>query len=74
MKPHDPAPSQGNRDVLRHVGRDPARGRRGSRDPRVSVDELIAQSRTVLDRVRPLIDRAAARIRARLRRVATRAR
>jgi hypothetical protein len=42
------------------------RSPRGARGTRASVDELIAKSRTVVDRVRPLVKRAAARVRRRL--------
>jgi len=41
-------------------------GVRSRRDPhgtRASVDELIAKSRTVVDRLRPLVKRATARVR-----------
>lgn len=56
-----------------YVERDPdgaARGeyaaRRGTHDRRVSVDELVAKGHTVLERVRPLVQRAVAGLRARL--------
>ena len=35
---------------------------------RVSVDELVAKSRTVIDRERPLVERAIGKVRSRLRR------
>jgi hypothetical protein len=74
MKPHRP---DHDRDIRRYGERDPAsaargeakaRRGRGSRGTRASVDELVAKSRTVADRVGPLIDRVVARVRARLRR------
>ncbi|MBA2540447.1 MAG: hypothetical protein H0V17_12475 [Deltaproteobacteria bacterium] len=40
----------------------PKRSRRGTK---VTVDELVAKSHTVFDRVTPLLERAAAKIRAR---------
>ena len=44
------------------------RAKRGPRrrGPRVSVDELVAKGRTVVDRVRPMVDRVASKIRSRL--------
>ncbi|HEU4734312.1 MAG TPA: hypothetical protein VFT22_40750 [Kofleriaceae bacterium] len=33
------------------------RARRGPRSTRISIDELVAQGRTVVDRVRPVVDR-----------------
>jgi hypothetical protein len=41
---------------------------RRSRGTKVSVDELVAKSRTVLDRVVPIFERAASKIRSRLAR------
>jgi hypothetical protein len=41
------------------------RAKRGPRSTRASLDELLAQGRTVVDRVRPYVDRAVARLRAR---------
>ena len=44
-----------------------ARAKRGPRrGPRVSVDELVAKGRTVVDRVRPLVDRVTSKVRSRL--------
>ncbi len=39
--------------------------KRGPRSTRISLDELVAQGRTVVDRVRPIVDRAVGRLRAR---------
>jgi hypothetical protein len=50
----------GTRD---RADRKSARRRRGTK---VTVDELVAKSHTVFDRVVPLLERAAARLRARL--------
>ena len=61
------------KDYVEHhpteAARAEAKARRGPpRGPRVSVDELIAKGRTVVDRVRPLIDRVASRVRRGLQR------
>lgn len=63
------------RDAKDYVERDPggaaraeAKAKRGPKGTRASVDELIAKGRTVVDRVRPIVDRVAKRVRARLRR------
>jgi hypothetical protein len=40
--------------------------RRGPRSTGVTLDELVAKSRTVVDRVRPFVDGALGRLRARL--------
>ena len=45
-----------------------AKARRGPRGPRVTIDELVAKGRTVVDRVRPYVHRAATRIRSRFSR------
>jgi hypothetical protein len=47
-----------------HVGKT----RNGNRGTRVSVDELVAKSQTVFERVVPILERAASRIRSRLTR------
>ena len=60
-------------DARLYVERDPAdaeaaedAARRGPRRrKRISVDELVAKSRTVVDRVRPMIERASQLIRSR---------
>lgn len=39
---------------------------RGPHPTRVSLDEMVAKSRTVVDRVRPFVERALGRLRARL--------
>ena len=44
------------------------RGSRRSHGTRVTVDELVAKSRTVIDRVRPLVKRTIDRVRSRLAR------
>ena len=56
-----------------YVERDPddaeraeARAKRGPRGKGVSVDELIAKGKTVVDRVRPYIERAQQKLRSRL--------
>jgi hypothetical protein len=52
-----------------HKPQDAARversARRGPRSTRTSLDELVAKGRTVVDRVRPVVDRAVDRLRAR---------
>jgi len=42
--------------------------KRGPHTSRVSIDELVAKGRTVVDRVRPIVDRAVGKLRARLAR------
>lgn len=42
------------------------RGPHRTHGTRASVDELIAKSRTIVDRVRPLVERVARRVRRRL--------
>ncbi|MGN6110700.1 MAG: hypothetical protein ACTHU0_36695 [Kofleriaceae bacterium] len=42
--------------------------KRGPHGTRVSVDDLVAKSRTMIDRVRPMVERAAAKLRATLSR------
>jgi hypothetical protein len=63
------------RDAEHHVSGDPAdaaraerKARRGPRSTRVSIDELIAMGRTMVDRARPYVDRAVARLRSRFAR------
>lgn len=58
------------RDAERHVERAPdaaaraeAKARRGPRSPWVSVDELVAKGRTVVDRMEALVRRIAGRFR-----------
>lgn len=41
------------------------RARRGPQGTRISLDEMVAKSRTVVDRVRSIVDRALGRLRAR---------
>jgi hypothetical protein len=41
------------------------RARRGPQGTRVSLDEMVAKSRTVVDRVRAIMDRTLGRLRAR---------
>ncbi len=63
------------RDAKDYVEREPGaaaraeararRGPHGGRSTRATVDELIAKGRTVIDRIRPLFDRIAARLRRR---------
>lgn len=45
-----------------------AKARRGPRGTRASVDELIAKGRTVVERIRPIVDRVARRVRKRFHR------
>jgi hypothetical protein len=63
------------RDAERYVSRDPEdaaraehKARRGPKSTRVSIDELIGMGRTVVDRARPYVDRAVARLRSRFAR------
>ncbi len=63
------------REAKAYVESDPADAaraeRKAQRSPtssRDSVDELIAKGKTVVDRVRPVIERAADKLRARFRR------
>jgi hypothetical protein len=66
------------REAKDYVERDPRgaaraeekaqRGPNGSRGTRASVDELIAKGRTIVDRIRPVVDRVASRIRRRFHR------
>jgi hypothetical protein len=58
------------RDAGAYVTRDPDdaaraehRARRGPHPTRVSIDELVAMGRTVVDRVRPIVGRAVVRLR-----------
>jgi hypothetical protein len=43
-----------------------ASAHRALHDRRVTVDELVAKSHSVIDRVRPIVQRAVANVRARL--------
>lgn len=59
-------------DARRYVERDPAdaeraeaRAKRGPRGKGVSVDELIAKGKSVVDRVRPYVERASQKLRSR---------
>jgi hypothetical protein len=64
------------REAKDFVERDPeaaahaeAKARRGPQHgTRASVDDLIAKSRTIVDRIRPFVDRVAERVRRRLHR------
>jgi hypothetical protein len=51
-------------DEAERAERQAKRGPRGG--TRVSVDELVAKGRTVIDRVRPIVQRATSKIRARI--------
>ena len=44
------------------------KARKGPAASKVSVDELVAKGRTVIDRVRPIVDRVVDRVRSRLNR------
>jgi hypothetical protein len=63
------------REAAHYVEADPkdatraeARARKGPRSAKVSVDELVAKGRTVIDRVRPIVERVVDRVRTRLNR------
>lgn len=58
---HDPAEAE-------RAEKSAKRGPHKVRGPRVSVDELVAKSRTVVDRVRPIVKRTIAKVRSRLSR------
>ena len=45
-----------------------ARARKGPAKTKVSVDELVAKGRTVIDRVRPIVERVVDRVRSSLNR------
>jgi len=76
MKPEDPRPPGPNGVREPHYvqwrPQDAARAerkpRRGPRSTRVSIDELVEMGRTVVDRVRPYIERGVGRLRARFHR------
>jgi hypothetical protein len=44
------------------------KARKGPSSAKVSVDELVAKGRTVIDRVRPIVNRFVGRVRARFNR------
>ncbi len=44
------------------------RAKKGPNASKVSVDELVAKGRTVIDRVRPIVERVVDRVRSRLNR------
>lgn len=44
------------------------KARKGPPSSKISVDELVAKGRTVIDRVRPMVDKVIDRVRARLNR------
>ena len=59
-------------EARRYVDRDPSdaeraeqRAKRGPRGKGVSVDEMIAKGRSVVDRVRPFIERASQKLKSR---------
>jgi hypothetical protein len=63
------------RDAKSWVDREPdaaeaaeMRGKQGPHPVRVSVEELVAKSRSLVDRIKPVVQRAADRIRDRLNR------
>lgn len=73
MNPDQPTPPRANGG--RYVERQPEDAmhaerthRRGPRPTRVSLDELIDMGRTVVDRVRPYVERGVGRLRARFHR------
>lgn len=60
------------RDAAQFVEAEPAeakaaeqRAKRGPTSTKVSVDELVAKGRTVIDRVRPIVERVVERVKAR---------
>jgi hypothetical protein len=60
------------RDAARFVEAEPEeaaraerKAKRGPNPTKVSVDELIAKGRTVIDRVRPIVDRVVDRVKSR---------
>jgi hypothetical protein len=60
-------------DARLYVERDPAdadraeaKAKRGPRGKGISVDEIVAKGRSVVDRVRPFIERAQQKLRSRL--------
>ena len=60
------------RDAAEFVEAEPAeakraeqRAKRGPNPTKVSVDELVAKGRTVIDRVRPIVERALDRVKSR---------
>jgi len=52
----------------RDAQRAEAKARKGPKSARVSVDELVAKGRTVIERVRPIVDRVVDRVRSRFNR------
>ncbi len=61
------------RDAARFVDEEPGeakraeqRAKRGPTSTKVTVDELIARGRSVIDRVRPIVDRVVDRVKSRL--------
>ena len=59
------------RDAAQYVEAEPAeakaaeqRAKRGPHGTKVSVDELVAKGRTVIDRVRPIVERVVDRVKA----------
>jgi hypothetical protein len=60
------------RDAARFVEAEPAeakraeeRAKRGPHSTKVSVDELVAKGRTVIDKVRPIVERVVDRVKSR---------
>ena len=60
------------RDAAQYVEAEPEearaaeqRAKRGPHGTKVSVDELVAKGRTVIDRVRPIVERVVERVKAR---------
>lgn len=63
------------RDAARFVEAEPGeakraeqRAKRGPQPTKVSVDDLLARGRTVIDRVRPIVERVVDRVKSRLTR------
>ncbi|MBA3455391.1 MAG: hypothetical protein H0T42_20025 [Deltaproteobacteria bacterium] len=63
------------REAARYVESEPRdadraerKARKGPSSSKVSVDELVAKGRTVIDRVRPIVERVVDRVRAKLNR------
>jgi hypothetical protein len=67
----EPAARDAEQFVDQHPGEAESAERAGKRGPhasKTSIDELVAKGRTVIDRVRPMVDRAVDKVRERLNR------
>lgn len=52
----------------READRAERKARKGPRGTRVSLDELMAKGRSIVDRVKPMVERATSKLRSRLNR------